>query len=184
MTVHRAALSPTNVRPSPYRTRRPATDERDGHDGPTDDGVLPLVRRVGDEVRVLDGMARVRAAEREGVRSLDVCYLDVDDERAERTVHLTGEPGWHQNPDVDGLVTLLDVDAPTLRRALGCPTEIDRIETVLDPFEGVGRRIARSLAAEFDTAEDVLDASPEELTRANGVGPMTARHLCRWLDRE
>lgn len=55
--------------------------------------------------------------------------------------------------------------------------EARRIRESVEPIHGVGESLSWALAAEFDSVQDLEDASLLELESVRGVGPKTARAI-------
>lgn len=66
---------------------------------------------------------------------------------------------------------------------LGLRTTADRIEDAVSNIDNVGRTIVESLADEFGSKEDALEASADELADVPGVGPKRAQRLADGFDK-
>lgn len=168
----------------------------------------PLVRHenVGEdtqtELRVVDGMRRVRAAGEAGIEWIDVLvypwspsqalmagltlHTDAFENavsEADRQVSLRRLVGGPSTPVQPWEETrAVEDDMHRARSMLGLDGERARLAQTLSDVPGVGSSTLDSLHAEFETFSAVEDASVAELQSASGVGPRLADRVRRVLD--
>ena len=56
-------------------------------------------------------------------------------------------------------------------------TEKDQIEYIVSSFRDIGPKTRTALLEEFDTIQNLVNASEEELTAVSGVGDKTAQYI-------
>ena len=110
----------------------------------------------------------------------------------ERTAELLIDAGLLRNPaelytlkakDLLELEGFAEKKADNLLAAISSAKQRDlsRIITALG-IRGVGQRVAETLAAELGTLQSVSEASEEQLTDIEGIGPIIAANIQTWFD--
>lgn len=196
---------PTTLRPSEHNIRYIRHDGADYEDTADVDermvrnvaefGIVqpPLARYEDDELRVLDGMRRVRAAARAGFDRIPLVVREDTDTEALADAIVSHTDGF-QKPvsDRDRESALrASVDGPNrplreweqsdeiadARYRLGLDSDADQIARELSAAHGVGRATAEALAETIGGLEDVREASETRLQETPGVGPAKAEQI-------
>lgn len=162
--------------------------------------VVPPIGRVeGDELRLIDGVRRAKAAEAAGIGDIPVLIRDLDDTEAKMqslTLNDSSVGVEKQVADVDRDASLSKVQEHTgeerieTERRLGMLSDADLIEREMEPIPGVGRKTAEKIAEEH-TYQELKDeaaaggeirAYPIILKKIDGVGEKTARAIWRQFE--
>lgn len=187
-------VSPAKLEPSEYHVRGETmipdsfvrSVERVGIIQP------PLVRPEGEhgDLRVIDGVRRVRAAKDAGVNEIDVIVLDVDDAHALSMSLTANMDAWSkQVSDSDREKAIMSLaigerretnqwetaydEAKRVEYELGVRGDIDVFRDSLGHVTNVGEKTLSNLVDEFDTVRDVAEASDEQLGSVPGIGEKT-----------
>lgn len=182
------SVAPSTLKPSPQHVK--SSHEKPGEPFVTsveNNGiVVPLQGREEDnDLRLLDGVRRARAAVAAGLETIPVLVRDCNDAAATAiSLKLNSPAGVPKSvTDADREASVTELAARTgrseseVRLELGLWSTADHIEHALGNVDGVGRAVAESLADQFDSLEAVREASRRELAVAQGVGSVTARAI-------
>lgn len=162
--------------------------------------VVPPIGRVeGDELRLIDGVRRAKAADAAGIGEIPVLIRDLDDTEAKiqsLTLNDSTAGVEKQVADVDRDASLSKVQEYTgeerieTERRLGMLSDADLIEREMEPIPGVGRKTAEKIAEEhtYQELKDEANAAgeirayPIILKNIDGVGEKTARAIWRQFE--
>lgn len=195
-------IDPSDAEPSEYHVRSSHEEPGAGFVQSVENHgiVVPPIGRIeSDELRLIDGVRRAKAAETAEIGEIPVLVRDLDDTEAKvqsLTLNDSGAGVEKKVVNGDRDASLSKVQEHTgenrteAERRLGMLSDADLIEREMEPVPGVGRKTAEKIADEH-TYQDLKDESNEDvqvrtypiiLENIDGIGEMTALAIWRQFE--